>query len=73
MRASLTLVLLVLPSIAIAETLMGRADTLRDGDTIVVSGVPIRLQGLAAPELRTARVEPCGAGFNPPSGPGRYG
>jgi endonuclease YncB( thermonuclease family) len=39
------------PWLATAETLIGRADHVRDGDTIVVSGVPIRLQGLAAPEL----------------------
>ena len=41
----------LLPIFASAETLIGRADHVRDGDTIVVSGVPIRLQGLAAPEL----------------------
>ncbi len=41
----------VLPTLTSAETLIGHADHVRDGDTIVVSGVPIRLQGLAAPEL----------------------
>lgn len=49
MRAPLTLLLLVLPSLAIAETMIWRADFVRDGDTVVVSGVPIRLQGRAAP------------------------
>jgi endonuclease YncB( thermonuclease family) len=39
------------PALASADTLIGRADHVRDGDTIVVSGTPIRLQGLAAPEL----------------------
>jgi len=39
------------PLLASAETLIGRTDHVRDGDTLVVSGVPIRLQGLAAPEL----------------------
>ena len=51
MRVPLTLLLLVLPSLVIAETLIGRTDHVRDGDTIVVSGVPIRLEGLAAPEF----------------------
>ena len=41
----------LLPVLVSAETLIGRADHVRDGYTIVVSGVPIRLQGLAAPEL----------------------
>ncbi|KAA6183742.1 thermonuclease family protein [Thiohalocapsa marina] len=35
-----------------AETLLGRATHVRDGDTIEVQGVAIRLQGVAAPELR---------------------
>ncbi|WP_367268187.1 thermonuclease family protein [uncultured Thiohalocapsa sp.] len=51
----LTLILLVLlallPALATAETPTSRADHVRDGDTIVVSRVAIRLQGLAAPEL----------------------
>jgi endonuclease YncB( thermonuclease family) len=47
----LVILFAALPVIASAETLIGRADHVRDGDTIVVSGVPIRLQGLAAPEL----------------------
>jgi endonuclease YncB( thermonuclease family) len=41
----------LLPMLANADTLIGRADQVRDGDTIVVSGVAIRLHGLAAPEL----------------------
>lgn len=34
-----------------ADTLLGRATHVRDGDTIEVQGVPIRLKGIAAPEL----------------------
>ena len=41
-------VLLLLSLTASAETLMGHATAVRDGDTIVASGVPIRLQGVAA-------------------------
>ena len=37
--------------------LVGEVTRVRDGDTIVVAGVPVRLQGLAAPE----RGEPGGA------------
>lgn len=43
---------LILPSTAIAETLHGTVTHIRDGDTIEVEGVPIRLDGLAAPEGR---------------------
>jgi endonuclease YncB( thermonuclease family) len=46
------LTLLLLPLVASAETLVGHADKVRDGDTVVVSGVPVRLQGVAAPELK---------------------
>ncbi len=52
MRTFLIILAACLPAIASTETLMGRADHVRDGDTVVVSGVPIRLQGLAAQELR---------------------
>jgi endonuclease YncB( thermonuclease family) len=45
-------ILLLLPLPASAETLIGHADRVRDGDTIVVSQVPIRLHGVAAPELK---------------------
>jgi len=51
MSRALALLTAIVPLLASAETLMGRADHVRDGDTVVVSGVPIRLQGLAAPEL----------------------
>lgn len=46
------LFLLLLHPIAWGETLIGHADKVRDGDTIVVSGVAIRLQGVSAPELK---------------------
>jgi hypothetical protein len=49
MRGPLILLLCVLPTLARAEMLVGRADHVRDGDILVVSGVPIRLQQLAAP------------------------
>ena len=50
---SLALVLALLPAVAWAEprTIAGEARW-RDGDTAVVSGVPVRLSGLHAPELR---------------------
>lgn len=48
----LALVLALIPLLATADTLLGQADKVRDGDTVVVSGVPIRLQGVAAPEKR---------------------
>lgn len=52
-RAYLAALLLALAvsSTLQAETLLGKADHVRDGDTIVVSRTPIRLQGVAAPEL----------------------
>ena len=48
----LLLLLLAAPHSVHAETLIGHATHLRDGDTIEVQGIPIRLQGVAAPELR---------------------
>ena len=33
-----------------AKTIEGRATKVRDGDTIVVSGIPVRLNGIDAPE-----------------------
>jgi micrococcal nuclease len=51
MSRVLVLLAAIVPTLASAETLIGHADHVRDGDTLVVSGVPIRLQGLAAPEL----------------------
>lgn len=49
---ALVLLFLWLPLVGSAETLWGHAEKIRDGDTIVVSGVPVRLQGVAAPELK---------------------
>lgn len=49
------LVLLLIPAIALAgkpRTIEGTVTKVRDGDTIVVEGVPVRLNGVAAPELR---------------------
>ncbi len=51
MTRTLTLAaLLLLSAPAYAETLEGQVTHVRDGDTIEVEGVPIRLNGLAAPE-----------------------
>ncbi len=48
--AFLIFVLLTAPAAA-QDTLMGAVTHVRDGDTIEVAGVPIRLNGVAAPEL----------------------
>ena len=48
-RTSVTLALLAIPAAA-SERLAGRAHVL-DGDTIVVSGIHVRLKGVAAPEV----------------------
>lgn len=48
----LILLLALLPLPASAETLIGHVTKVRDGDTIEVNAVPIRLQGVAAPELK---------------------
>lgn len=51
MRAFALLVLL--SASALAETILtGSVSHVRDGDTIVVDGTPIRLNGLHAPEMR---------------------
>ena len=39
------------PAIAQPRTITGKVTHVRDGDTIEVNGVPIRLDGLHAPEL----------------------
>jgi endonuclease YncB( thermonuclease family) len=48
------LVLILLPSLGGADdtTLIGQVTFVRDGDTIEVSGVAIRLNGVSAPEQR---------------------
>ena len=46
----LILALILLPSVAFAGPLTGKA-TVVDGDTIIVSGVTVRLKGVDAPEL----------------------
>lgn len=43
--------LLLIPSIAIAAELRGTVSHVRDGDTIEVESIPIRLNGVSAPEL----------------------
>lgn len=57
MNRILTVMLIVLVSAASASqarsTVEGRVTQVRDGDTIVVAGVPIRLNGVDAPELGT--------------------
>jgi len=62
LRPVLLLALLASPAVA-AERLVGRARVI-DGDTIVVGGVHVRLQGVAAPE-----VEHPGFPHDKPSGP----
>jgi len=48
------LVLILLPSFVWADetTLIGRVTFVRDGDTIEVGGIGIRLNGISAPEQR---------------------
>ncbi|MEN9059982.1 thermonuclease family protein [Ponticoccus litoralis] len=48
MRALITIICLALPVQAIAQSLH-----VRDADTIVVDGTPVRLNGVDAPELKT--------------------
>lgn len=43
--------IIMMTSAYATDTLTGQVTHVRDGDTIVVSGQPIRLQGLHAPEL----------------------
>lgn len=43
------LVLTALPMSAASDTIVGKATKARDADTIVVLGVPIRLNGVDAP------------------------
>lgn len=50
-RLSAVALLVLLPGPARAETLHGSAVVV-DGDTIRVGGVSVRLQGIAAPEMR---------------------
>ena len=50
MRSALALLLLAWPAMAQPRTVTGEPRW-RDGDTVVVSGVPVRLNGLHAPEL----------------------
>jgi endonuclease YncB( thermonuclease family) len=50
-RLCLVLLLSLSSNLAHAETLHGPAVVV-DGDTLRVSGIPVRLQGIAAPELR---------------------
>ncbi len=44
-------IVLLTASVAAQDTLMGAVTHVRDGDTIEVVGVPVRLNGVAAPEL----------------------
>lgn len=51
---AIPLLLLCLPSLASAEnTISGRVTKVRDVDTIVVAGTPIRLNGGDGPETST--------------------
>lgn len=56
-HATLALIALCVPATVRAETLAGEVTRIRDGDTIEVDNVPIRLNGLHAPE----RGDPGGA------------
>ena len=62
--AILIAVALILPSALSAATLNGQAEVV-DGDTIKIGGLPVRLQGIDAPEglqrcEREGRKYPCG-------------
>ena len=55
MRALTTVLMLIfLPVLAMADesTLIGKVTFVRDGDTIEVGGIAIRLNGISAPEQR---------------------
>ena len=53
-KLAATLVLILLPSFGWADetTLIGKVTFVRDGDTIEVGGIAIRLNGISAPEKR---------------------
>ena len=54
MIVALLLVMLVAPASAGAGSVVeGRVNTVRDADTIVVSGTPVRFNGVDAPEINT--------------------
>ena len=48
----LFIILLILPTVAESAELHGVVTHVRDGDTIEVKNIPIRLKGISAPELR---------------------
>ncbi len=50
-------ILVTAPSFGFSPILEGPVTHVRDGDTIEVSGVPVRLSGVTADELGTARGE----------------
>ncbi len=50
--AILVLALLIVSSNALAAELSGKVTHVRDGDTIEVGKIPIRLNGVSAPELK---------------------
>lgn len=50
MRLGAMIAVLLIASHAEAADLTGTVNHVRDGDTIVVAGIPVRLQGLHAPE-----------------------
>ena len=63
MKLSLAYVIFFFPSIASAEpafpyvgTVSGQANV-KDGDDIIVSGIDVRLQGVAAPEWNSSKRE----------------
>ena len=49
---SSSLALLLLPTVVLAAELTGTVTHVRDGDTIEVGKIPIRLSGVSAPELK---------------------
>jgi endonuclease YncB( thermonuclease family) len=50
-------ILVAAPSFGFSQILEGSVTHVRDGDTIEVSGMPVRLSGVTADELGTARGE----------------
>lgn len=49
----LVTVFLVVPAAEAAQQISGKATRVRDADTVIVGGVPVRLQGIDAPENGT--------------------
>ena len=49
---ALTLAIILVSVTAQAAELSGTVSRIRDGDTVVIEGIPIRLKGVSAPEMK---------------------